>query len=133
MTLEIDDGDNAPLSFERVDAVVAVPRVVFKAGPGSYRMLLGNREVGAPRYDLAALRRELLAYSAVPVEASALAPNAAFRRSLGEHFKNTPTTLVMWVVLIVGVVALLGLVARVVREPPQPPGGDGPSPGPGSA
>ena len=125
LALEIDDGDNAPLSFERVDAVVAVPRVVFKAGPGAYRMLLGNREVDAPRYDLAALRRELLAYSAVPVEASALAPNAAFRRSLGEYFKNAPTTLVMWVVVIAGVVALLALVARVVREPSRPSGGDG--------
>ncbi len=129
LTLEIDDGDNAPLSFERVDAVVAVPRVIFKAGPGAYRMLLGNRAANAPRYDLATLRRELIAYSAVPVDASALAPNAAFRRSLGEEFKSAPPTLVMWVVLIAGVVALLALVARVVREPSPPSAGDGPSNG----
>jgi hypothetical protein len=117
LVLEISDGDNAPLTLRSVEAIIEVPRVVFKAAPGRYRLLLGNRDAEAPRYDLAALRREVLAYSALPVDAGAAVSNTAHRRSPSDYFKDASTTLVLWGTLIVGVLVLLGLVARILREP----------------
>ncbi len=74
--LEVRDGDNAPLTLTRADAVVWVPRLTFKAAGGEYRLLFGNTEAAAPTYDLADLRQDVLAYSAIPLEAKALQPPA---------------------------------------------------------
>ena len=81
--LEVGNGDNAPLTLQRADAVVWVPRLTFKAAGGEYRLLFGNPEATAPTYDLADLRQDVLAYSAIPIESSALqppAPNADYAR-----------------------------------------------------
>ena len=59
--LEIADGDSAPLTLLEAQAVVPVPRVTFKAAPGSYRLLLGNTEAAAPSYELGVLRQEVVA------------------------------------------------------------------------
>ena len=78
--LEVSDGDNAPLTLTRAEAVVWVPRLTFKAAGGEYRLLFGNPEAAPPTYDLADLRQDVLAYSAIPIEAKALQPPAAERR-----------------------------------------------------
>jgi hypothetical protein len=115
--LEIDEGDNAPLTITAAAAVVRVPRLSFKARPGEYRLLLGNAEAAAPRYDIAALAREVLAYSAVVVEAAARTENPAFRRRAGDYFQNAPPTVLLWGTLIVAVVGLVFLTARLLRSP----------------
>ena len=58
--LEIEEGDNAPLTLEKALAVVSVPRVVFKLNPkeDGYRLLFGNEQAQSPRYDIQSLRRE---------------------------------------------------------------------------
>ena len=99
---------------------VSLPRLVFKADVGSYRLLLGNPEATAPRYDLLSLRQEVLAYSARSVEASPLEPNPAFRRSAADYFRATPPTALLWGALVVAVAALLFLTARVLRSERQP-------------
>ena len=62
LVLEIDDGDNPPLSLGDFDAVYAAPRLVFKSPsrPGLY-LHYGNRLAAAPRYDLDLASAELLA------------------------------------------------------------------------
>jgi hypothetical protein len=119
LTLEVDEGDNAPLTIQAAHAVVAVPRVTFKAAPGEYRLLLGNREASAPRYDLASLRQEVLSYSAVDAQAAVREANPAYRRFAGDYFTDAPPTLLLWGTLLAAVAALLFLTLRVLRQPPS--------------
>lgn len=127
LRLEIEEGDNAPLNLEVVRALVPVPRLAFKAGPGRYRLLLGNESAAAPRYDSAALRQEFLTYAALPLAAGPLDKNPGHRRRLSEHFSGASPTLLLWGTLGLAVVALLLLTARIVGQgegqdrPPGPP------------
>ena len=117
LTLDITDGDDARLTVVGAFGRVPLPRLVFKASAGSYRVLLGNPEAASPRYDLSSLRQEVLAYSARPVEAAAVQPNPDFRRSAREYFRGAPPTALLWGTLVLAVVALLLLTGRVLRAP----------------
>ncbi|MBI5817657.1 MAG: DUF3999 family protein [Verrucomicrobia bacterium] len=118
--LQIEEGDNAPLTIEKVCAIVRVPRVVFKlkSDGDSYRLLLGNERAQSPRYDIQSLRREVLAYSAVPASLASLEPNPAHRRSAADYFQSAPPTLALWGVLLVAVVGLLVLTVRLLKKTP---------------
>ncbi len=118
LTLQVDEGDNAPLTLTAARAVVRVPRITFQAGSGSYSLLLGNRDATGARYDLTSLRQEVLAYSALAASASAAEANPAYRRFVGDYWNDAPPTLLLWGTLLVAVVALLLLTARVIRRPP---------------
>ncbi len=126
LTLEIGDGDNAPLTIRAATGLAAVPRVTFKAGPGQYRLLFGNAEVPAPSYELGSLRDEVLAYSALPIPAADIEPSAAnpeHARALGEMMRAAPPTAVLWSALGVAVVVLLALTRRILgatsSHPPE--------------
>ncbi len=129
LELEIENGDNAPLVLSSAEALVRVPRLTFQAGAGAYRLLLGNAEAAAPQYDLASLRREVLAYSAVPATLGASRANPAFRGFAGDLLGDAPPTLLLWGTLLATVAALLWLTMRVLRQPPAAgppdPGADG--------
>jgi hypothetical protein len=118
--LEIDEGDNEPLHLERAQALVRVPRVVFKLKPepGEYRLLLGNHQALAPHYDIESLRREVLAYSAVPIQLKPLARNPAYRRRAVDYFTGAPQTALLWTALVIAVAALLLLTARLLKKQP---------------
>jgi hypothetical protein len=118
--LEINEGDNVPLTLLHCRGVVRVPRLAFKASPGAYRILLGNGGAGAPRYDIATLRQEILAYSALPLQAAGTVPNPAFRRRARDYLQDAPPTLLLWGTLLAAVAALLFLTARILRQPPDP-------------
>ena len=119
LTLDVDEGDNAPLTLRSVQALVRVPRLTFKAAPGAYRLLLGNRDAPPPRYDLASLREEVLSYSSVGVTAATLEPNPAYRRFAGDYFSDAPPTLLLWGTLLAAVAVLVLITARVLRQPPS--------------
>lgn len=125
LTLVVDEGDNAPLTLQSVRALVRVPRIAFKAAPGAYRLLLGNDGAEPPHYDLTALRREVLAFSAVVATAEKAEPNPVHRRRIGDYFRQAPPTLLLWGTLVVAVGVLLALTVRLVgktsAEPPPPP------------
>ncbi|HTM30894.1 MAG TPA: DUF3999 family protein [Vicinamibacterales bacterium] len=123
--LEIADGDNAPLTLLEAQAVVPVPRVTFKAAPGTYRLLLGNTEAAAPSYELGVLRQEVLAYAAVPLnlgDSKGEEINPAYQRDLADYVRDAPPRVVLWTTLGVAVLALLFLTRRIVRRSPPPPG-----------
>ncbi len=115
MTLEVDDGDNAPLDIRSAVAIVRVPRIVFKAAPGHLRLLLGNRGAEAPRYDIAGLRSELLAYSAIAAHAGALAGNQGSRPGLLSGFETAPRGAVVWAAIILAIVGLVGLTLKTLK------------------
>jgi hypothetical protein len=121
LLLELDEGDDVPLRVERVRAVVRVPRLVFKAGPGRYRLLLDNPQASPARYDIASLRHEFLTWSAVPLEAGPLSANPGRRRAFSDYWSGAPPTIVLWTTLLLAVIALLVLTARVLRQPTTPP------------
>ncbi len=118
--LQIEEGDNAPLTIRKVRAVVSVPRVVFKLKPeeDGYRLLLGNDRAEPPRYDIQSLSREVLAYSDVPASLAPLEANPAYRRFAADYFKNAPPTVLLWAVLLVAVVGLLALTVRLLKKTP---------------
>jgi hypothetical protein len=118
--VEVSEGDNAPLTLIQVRGVVPVPRLAFKVSPGAFRILLGNETAGAPRYDIATLRQEILSYSALPLEAGSRTPNPAFRRRVADYFQDAPPTLLLWGTLLGAVAALLFLTVRILRQPPDP-------------
>lgn len=129
LTLEMADGDNAPLTIRAVTGLAVAPRVTFKAGPGQYRLLFGNADVPAPSYDLGVLRDEVLAYAAVPVSEGAIQPSVAnpeHTRALTDMMRAAPPTAVLWSALGVAVVVLLALTRRIlggsssVPPPPAP-------------
>lgn len=122
MVLEIEEGDNAPLTLRGVHGAVNVPRVALKARPGPLRLVLGNRDASAPRYDIAALRQEVVSYSAEPLSAGALQANPAFRRRAADYLRDAPPTLLLWGALGTAVAALLFLTARLVRPTEAGPG-----------
>jgi hypothetical protein len=125
LQLEVRDGDNAALTLARAEAVVWVPRLTFKAGAGAYRLLLGHREATAPTYDLDALRQDVLAYSAIPIDRQALSPIAANP----DYAPGTPLLVarrlergpVLWTVLGLSIVALIWLTRVILKRPPTPP------------
>lgn len=121
LELEVDEGDNASLTLAAVLGLVRVPRITFPASEGAYRVLLGNPAAERPRYDLAGLRAEVLAFSAVPVVPQDAVANGAYRRGVGEYLEDAPPTLVLWGTLVVAVLGLGWLTARVLRHPPAGP------------
>jgi len=124
LVVEIADGDNAPLTLTKAEAVVLVPRVTFKATGGTYRLLLGNRDADAPTYDLAALRQDLLAWSATPIDRRALAPvasNRGYRRGASDVVQGLATGPWMWAALGLSIVALLWLTRTILKAPPPVP------------
>ncbi len=118
-TLEVEDGDDAPLTVSDARALVRVPRVAFKAGGGELRLLLGDPQASAPRYDLAALRDEVLAYSAVAVQATPAEASVAHRRGWRELLGQAPPTLLLWGALLAAAVALVALTLRLAGRPPE--------------
>lgn len=115
MTLEIEDGDNAPLDLRAASAIVRVPRIVFKAAPGRLRLLLGNRSTEAPRYDLAGLRSELLAYSAMAAHAGVLGDNQGSRPGLFSGLETAPRGAIVWAAIILAIGVLLALTVRTLK------------------
>jgi hypothetical protein len=122
LRLEIDEGDDQPLVLTEAVGLVRVPRIAFKARSGSYRLLMGNDESAVPRYDLAALSREVLAWSALPVQVGAVADNPAYRRRVGDYFRSAPPTLLLWGTLLLAVLGLVYLTVRVLGRGAPPAG-----------
>jgi hypothetical protein len=119
LILEIENGDNAPLTLQQAQGVAPVPRVTFKAAPGEYRMLVGNRDAEPPSYEIGALAREVLAYSAVPLsvdDPQGPGANPAYERGVADAIREAPPTMVLWGALGVAVVALLGLTRRILKR-----------------
>ncbi len=122
--LEIRDGDNAPLTLTRAEAIVWVPRLTFKTGAGTYRLLFGNATAGAPTYDLAELRQDVLAYSATPLDSAAVQPvavNVDYARGAADVAKDLARWPVLWTVLAVSIVVLVWLTRTILTRPPTPP------------
>ncbi|MGD0536037.1 MAG: DUF3999 family protein [Verrucomicrobiota bacterium] len=81
LVLAMEDGDSPPLELSNVRAACRPAYLVFHAErSGAFRLLTGNGQCAAPRYDLAALGANLESVAPSPLVLSPLADNPAYRR-----------------------------------------------------
>lgn len=123
LILEIEDGDDPPLTPTSVTLALATRRVLFPAQPGLYRGLVGNTAATAPHYELASARELAVGLPVAEVRAGRLEPNPRYRRPSALS-TNSGRTAVLWVALGVSVLALAGLTFKLVREPGTPSSSD---------
>lgn len=121
LTLEVEDGDEAPLALRGAAVRVAVPALFVAAPAGSYTLLLGDPDATAPRYDVARARDVVLAVPATeatagPAETNPELSEAARLTARGRPRRWLEQTAV-WAVLLLAVAVLGVLTFRAARRP----------------
>jgi hypothetical protein len=120
LELEVDDGDEAALTWRAARARAIEPELFLVAPAGVYRLLLGNRDTAPPRYELERVRDVVLAVRGGAVAAEPLEPNP--RYSLGAHLAGGDRItsllprLALWTVLLAAVVVLGIVTLRTARR-----------------
>jgi len=118
LTLQIEDGDDAPLEFRSVSVRVPLPEVYLTAPQGSYTLLLGAPDQDPPRYELERVREVVLAVQAAPIDAGPIEANPHY--SLHARLKGSGLrqTVLLWTALVAAVVVLAFLTLRLARRAP---------------
>ena len=108
--VDIDDGDNAPLTIESAHIEVLRRRVDFVFDKGdAFWMLSDNPQAQPPRYDLELLANAVLASPALPAQLGPIAEAPATKQGTSRWF---------WVAVVVAA-GLVGLaLARTLRTLP---------------
>ena len=128
LKLVVQDGDDAPLEFQRVEGRFPIPAIYFAAPEGSYSLLLGNPEAEAPRYEIARIRNVVLAVESVDATAKRVAQNPSYSAGARLVTESGVQQTLLWIVLLIAVVFLGLLTLRLVRQDNQAPN-DVPTPG----
>jgi len=120
LVLETDNGDNPPLTLAPPQAAYAVVRLLFKADTGApLDLYYGHKVVGAPRYDLAIVARQILrAEKNIATLEAGGAPSVGGARAL---LTGTRAGILFWGALALVVIVLLVVVARLLPKAPPPP------------
>jgi hypothetical protein len=118
--LETDNGDNPPLALGAVQAAYPVTRLLFKTDfpPAEVvNLYYGNREVGAPRYDLALVAGQILAAekNVATLDAEEVAKSGGWAAGALAAARGGA---LFWAGLAVVVVVLLAVVAKLLPKPP---------------
>lgn len=114
--LEIEDGDNPPLTPSAFRAHYAAPRILFKTSPGPGLFLYyGNRGVATPQYDLSMLSSALAMAERMPAAVGPEIPLKGSRAS--EDSADRWGTPVLWIVLGVLVLVLIAIIVRLFPHP----------------
>lgn len=108
LDLVIDEGDNAPLAITSASLLVPARALRFHRPAGPLRLLYGNRQVAAPRYDLSLLAPRL--FSEAATELTLTSPVTA-KEPADEARSHT----IFWIAIAGAVVVLLVVIARLVR------------------
>lgn len=114
--LETNNGDNPAIELRDFRCFHPVTRMVFKATPvaaQSIWLYYGNKEVGAPRYDLSLIAGQLL--RAEKLQATAGAEELAKGVRRNDEIAE-PGGILFWCVLAVVVAALLVIISRLLPK-----------------
>jgi len=124
LELEVEDGDDRPLTLRDARAEIAT-RTVFLAAPdGSYRVLVGNAEAETPRYELEDAIDLVLAVRSVVAELGEARDNPAHEPPA--FWKRVDvTSFLVWGVLIVAVIVLGVVTLRLARSGADPAPNEG--------
>jgi hypothetical protein len=118
LLLEVENGDNPPLTLTDAKAWFPLTRILFKTSPGpDLHLYYGNPQARAPEYDLALAAPQLLVAARLPAalgseEVLAAAPRQAEGASGSGNW-------LFWGVLALMVVGLLLLISRLLPAPPK--------------
>jgi hypothetical protein len=116
LELEVTDGDDAPLAFDRVEAWSTAPDLYFAAAAGEYDLFLGFPESDSPVYELERVRSAILAVPASTVVAGELERNPGFDASSRFAADGGYQKLILWGALGLAVLALSVLTLRAARQ-----------------
>lgn len=120
LELIIEDGDDAPLSFERVVLEANVAEILVAAPPGRYRLLVGAAQLEVPVYELAQARALIDVVPLVAATPGRLTRNPAFRTP-GFSERTGWQSLALWAALGLAVLVLGGLTLRLARQESDAP------------
>jgi hypothetical protein len=120
LTLEVEDGNDAPLDVVGATGWFPAPDLYFAAPPGDYALLVGHPDAEAPRYELARVRDVVLAATAGAADAAPLEENPAYRR--GARWLAAPGAqkLLLWGALVLAVVVLALFTLALARREKAP-------------
>ena len=120
LELELDDGDEAALTWRAARARTIEPELFLVAPAGAYTLLLGNSDAVAPRYELERVRDVVFAVRGGDVAAEPLQPNprysAGARLASGDRLASLLPRLALWTVLLAAVIALGLVTLRTARR-----------------
>jgi hypothetical protein len=117
LILETENGDNAPIHVEKVEAFYRAPRLLFRSKSTTAPLYLyyGQPEVAAPQYDLNLIAAELL--STPPQEARLGKEEALKSTSWWEPpIPSGGGKYLFWGVMILVVLGLLIVIAKLLPE-----------------
>ena len=117
--LEVENGDNAPLTLGEFSAWHSTSRLLFKAGASPLHLYYGHGDVGVPSYDLQLIAGRLLA--AEKAKASLGAEEVLRKATWAETERTGGGGTILWIALG-GVVAVLLVVLARLLPKPEPPG-----------
>lgn len=121
LVLEVEDGDNAPLTLETARGTVRTFALLFKTKADRAPMLYyGNPRAGFPRYDLVLAAPVLLS---ADKRDAAVGPEELLRSRRGAWGHEGKTGPLFWAVLAGAVVLVLFVIGRLLPEEQGPPSG----------
>ncbi|MDH5528038.1 MAG: DUF3999 domain-containing protein [Nitrospirota bacterium] len=116
LTLIVEDGNDAPLTFTWSRARLQLADMFVTAPQGAYRLLFGFPEDRAPVYELARVRDVVLAVDSTEATVGMRTEHEGYsaysRLSGGKGLQSA----VMWIVLIASVATLGGITLRLARS-----------------
>ena len=116
LELIIEDGNDAPLTFDRIEGGFPFPAAYFVAPEGAYSLLVGNPEAAAPTYELERVRSIVLAVKSLDASADPLIENPSFSAAARLGTQAGAQQALLWVALGLAVAVLAGLTLKLARR-----------------
>lgn len=119
LVLEVEDGDDAPLAISRIEAPVALPRLLVAAPAGSYLLLAGNPDAAAPRYEIERARDVVAGLRSVRATLGQARENPSWRGTPGgtARLRERLARGAIWAAIVLAVLILGALTLRAARGP----------------
>jgi len=116
LELEIEDGDDSPLSIRRAEARSSAPDVYMAAAAGEYDLLLGYPDADPPHYELERIRSTILAVPASEIVIGALEANPTYSAASRLSGAVGLQKLLLWAALGLAVIVLVIVTMRAARQ-----------------
>ena len=121
LILSTDNGDNPPIDLANFQLFYPVTRLLFKAPVTPQTDLIyGNREVGAPQYDLNLIAPRLLTATKSVAKLDEVAPVPQSEGATNRGPSTGTKSVVFWGALVLVVGILLAVIAGLFPKTPPP-------------
>ena len=120
LELRVENGDDAPLVLDNAMGLFPVPELFFAVPQGHYELILGEPEIGTPKYELERVRSVVLAVASADVESDSLAPNPTFSPGRRLASEKGAQRIFLWAGLVLAVLVLAWLTLRLATTESSP-------------